>query len=131
MKNKKLDKIINNLVAASFVKDKLDNAFVKKTTLNLKKLKSNEAIYALEKYQKGLLRKIDETTLTIESEIKLSPGEINKIKKDLNSQYRILDTKFQLNPDLLGSLKLKIGDNLLDYSLKNNIKQLGDAIRGK
>ncbi|EKD90620.1 MAG: hypothetical protein ACD_30C00112G0061 [uncultured bacterium] len=129
-KSKKLVKLINNLVEASFTKGKLDDFFVKKTISNLKKLKSNEAIFALEKYKKGLGRKLNETTLSIESSAKLSPDEINKIKKDLYTKYSILNTTFLLNPSILGGLRLRIGDYLLDYSLKNSIKQIGDIVRG-
>lgn len=129
-KSKKLVKLINNLVDASFTKGKLNNFFVKKTFSNLKKLKSNEAIFALEKYKKGLERKINETTLSIESSTKLSPEEINKIKKDLYTKYLILNTTLLINPSILGGLRLRIGDYLLDYSLKNSIKQIGDAVRG-
>ncbi len=131
MKNKKINKLINNLVDASFIKGKLNNIFIKKTVTRLKNLKSDLAIFALEKYKKGLLRKLNETTLSIESPIKLSPKEIAGIKKSLNSSYTIHDSKFLLNPTILGGLRIKIGDYLLDYSLKNNIKQLGGVISGK
>lgn len=130
MKNKKLDKIISKLVLKSFKKGKMDLGYIKKTVSTLKKLSTSKSIYALVSYLKGLNTVKDKNTLIVESEVSLTPVQITSLKSRLLKEFNFTETVVKINPELLGGIKIKIGDTLLDYSIRNNIKQLGEIIRG-
>ena len=129
MKNKKIRTEINKLVEQSFKDGKADNAFITKVTSSLKKLNLTESMISLNLYAKGLKRKIAENTLTVESTISLSQSDLKTILKSLKREVFLIEQK--LNPSLLGGLRIKIGDELLDYSLKSKIDQLVKEIKGR
>ena len=128
MKNKKMQVEINKLVNQSFSGGKADEAFINRVTTSLKKLNLTEGIQTLNMYLKGLKRKIIENTLTVESAINLSPTELNSVKKMLNREVFAVEQK--LNPSLLGGLRLRIGDEFIDFSLKSKINQVKERIIG-
>ncbi len=129
-KNKRLLKLVNLAVTQSFEKGKLN---IKKVTIfvtGFKKLPSNQAIFALSEYLKGIKRVVAEHTAIIESPVKLSDVEINKIIKPLNSSFLILNSEFKVDPSLLGGVKVKIGDTVLDHSVSRKIEQVRKKITG-
>lgn len=128
-KNKHLLKLARQAVDASFDKGKLDARKVTNFIRAFKALSKDRAIYALENYKKGLSRVMEESTLTIYSPISLSQNEISKIKKLLTTNYRLLTTRLQKDPSLIGGLKFKIGDTIYDNSIKAKIGQIGEAIK--
>lgn len=128
MKNKKLQTEINKLVEQSFNRAKADEKFITKVTASLKKLNTAESVIALTLYLKGLKRKIAENTLIVESAIKLSNTELKSVEKMVKREvYRAEQV---LNPSLLGGLRIKIGDEFLDFSLKSRIHQVTQRIKG-
>ena len=83
---------------------------------------------AIQLYLKGLKRKIAENTLVVESAVKLSGNELKSVEKMLKREVYV--TEQQINPSLLGGLRLKIGDELLDFSIKSKINQVKERIQG-
>lgn len=127
MKNKKVQTEINKLVEQSFKGGKSDNAFIAKVTASLKKLTVIESTNALTLYLKGLKRKVAENTLVVESAVKLSPSELKSVEKLVKRE--VFATEQVITPSLLGGLRVKIGDELLDFSLKSKINQVAERIK--
>jgi F-type H+-transporting ATPase subunit delta len=124
--NKQLKKQIDLAVKASFNNGKLNE---KKALEFLKLFKQlPEAIQALSLYKKGLERELNKTTLVVESATPLSQGEIKKISDKMKSLYTIYSIHHTINPGLLGGLRVKIGDEILDDSLEAKIKEIRSAI---
>lgn len=117
---------INKLVNQSFTNGKADEAFINMVTSSLKKLNLTESLQTLNLYLKGLKRKIVENTLTVESAVTLSSTEINSVKKMLNREVFAVEQK--INSSLLGGLRLRIGDETIDFSLKSKINQVKERI---
>ena len=124
MKKKRLQTLVQRALKACFKKNKVDQVLVRKFASSFGKLSLGESIYALTLFKRGLGRLIDEQTLLIEAPVQLSRSDIKKIVKKFNSTFYILNSKFLLNPSLLGGLKLKIGDQVFDDTLKNRIDEL-------
>jgi F-type H+-transporting ATPase subunit delta len=128
MKNKKLQNEINKLVERSFMNGKADEKFIAKVIATLKKLSLAESLETLQLYQKGLKRKIEENTLVVESAVKLSSTELKMIEKMIKREVIAVEQK--INSSLLGGLRIKIGDEFLDFSLKSKINQVTNRIKG-
>lgn len=128
-KNKILDKLTVKLAQNSFKGDNLDETKVKLFVKDLSKLSRPLAIYALMSYLKQVKNILKSKTLEIESEEKLDKSQIEIINKTFAKSYKILKVEFLVNPLLLGGVKVRVGDMVYDYSLKNNLDQLKGVIQ--
>lgn len=113
----------------SFEKGKLNESKAKGFIETFKKLNLSEAIFCLETYQKLLKQELSKSQAIVSSASKLSRDEQNKISKRLNTAYFILNTNFQIDPSLLGGIKVKIGDTIFDDTVKSKINTVKEAIR--
>ncbi len=127
MKNKRTVNEINKLVNQSFKNGKADEEFITKVVSTIKKQPSADALQLLALYLKGLKRQIDQSTLVVESAVKLTQSELSGIEKLINRP--VFATEQKLNTSLLGGVQLKIGDEFLDYSLKSKIDRVKERIR--
>ncbi len=128
MKNKKLIIEINKLVEQSFNDGKADEVYINKVTTSLKKLSLAESMQSLMIYLQGLKRKVVENTLVVESAVKLSASELKSVENMLKKH--VYATEQIINPSLLGGLRVKIGDEFLDFSLQSKINQVANKIKG-
>jgi F-type H+-transporting ATPase subunit delta len=67
-------------------------------------------------------------TVLIESATELTAAESTKVTSDLAKEYgQNLVIQFKLNPQLLGGLRIKIGDDVLDGSVQGRLDRLSKA----
>lgn len=129
MINKKhLDKIIDRAVDASFDEGKINSKVVNRLVKDFKDMHLSDAIYTLSGYLKGLKRLLGQYTLEVESVIPPSRQQLSKIQKKIGKLFTIRQTKVTINPAILGGLRVKIGDTVLDYSVRNKLDQVKEAI---
>lgn len=127
-KNKRLLLLAQKAVLASFEKDKLNEKKVRSFTKAFSALPRYQAILSLSEFLKGIKRELSKRTLLVEATIPLSKPEVLKIKKSFHSKFSILNSIFILNPSLLGGIKVKIGDNVFDGSIKEKINEVKEII---
>lgn len=129
MKDKgRLKKIAAKSAKISFPQGKIKEDNVVSVVKNLKTLPRSQAIYAISKFIKGLKNKSREGNAVIESATPLSSKQINSIMSKLNNNFSVTGVENKINPELLGGIRVRIGDTVLDYSLKNKISQVGEVI---
>lgn len=63
-------------------------------------------------------------TATITSAIKLSSDQRKKLLEVLKKKYRVTELEEQVDPEILGGLKVTIGSMQLDLSVKNKLEAL-------
>lgn len=122
---KKLKKLAAKSVKLTFQSGKVHKITAEEVIKVLKTLPKAQAIYAISKFLKGLRRRGGETTATIESAVPLSKRQLSNIVKKLSQQFVITEVQNMVNPDLLGGIKIKIGDSVLDYSVQEKVSQIG------
>ena len=67
-------------------------------------------------------------TVLVESATELSAAEKTKISQSLSADYgQNLQFEYSINQDLLGGLRIKVGDDLLDGSVSGRIDRLSNA----
>lgn len=128
--NKQLKKDIGLAIKVSLDKGKVLPSKTAKFIKLFKGLPLPQAIQSLTLYKKGLSREIMAKTLIVESVIPLSGEDLGKIKKGASKNFSVLETKNILNKSLLGGLRIKIGDVLIDDSISGRIGQVKETIAG-
>jgi len=128
-KNTPIERIIPELVKVSFKENRLYKPKVDQIIKVLGNLSKGTAIRALTLYMKGLKQYLGQYRLTIESSVPLSKTQIDQIEKLINQTQPVFETEVNINPNLLGGIKIKIGDNVYDDSLTNKIEQVRERIR--
>lgn len=126
---KQLRKVVEQAVKNSAEDGKIMENQVKKYVTAFKKLSRSEAVAALSLYLKGIKRILGQHTLVVESAEKPSFHQVQMIKKTLNTKYIIHNTKLQLNPSLLGGIRVKIGDTIFEDSIRSRINQIKGVIK--
>lgn len=130
IKNKQLQKGVNELVELSFKDGKILESQVGKSIRLLKSLPVSEAIQALSEYLKELKRKEREHTMYIETTVPLSSNQVKKAKKIVEKKFKITKVLVNINPEILGGFKLRVGDEIWDESILGKINQIKEAIKG-
>lgn len=126
---RKLKKIAAKSVKLTFKTGKVNKITAEEVIRILKTLPRAQAIYAISKFLKGLRRRSGETTAIIESAVPLSRKQLERIIKKLSEEYVITEVQTRVNPDILGGVKIKIGDTILDYSIQEKVAQIGRIIQ--
>ncbi|MBI2020576.1 F0F1 ATP synthase subunit delta [Candidatus Daviesbacteria bacterium] len=121
---KNLQKLAEICVGECCKEGQINAQKVGKVLRQLKSLPTDQAIFTISEFLKGIKRKKSEYSLIVESASPLSRDEITKLGRLLRSKFVFSDIKNEVNPALLGGLRLKIGDQILDYSLQSKINQL-------
>lgn len=135
MKNNQLQKSIKKLIEVSFKDGRMVEAQVGKSIRILKSLPRSEAIQALSEYLKFLKMKEREHTLYIETTFPLTSAQIKKAKKVVEGKTTggelgrtITKVLVNINPEILGGFKLRVGDEIFDESVLGKINQVKEVI---
>lgn len=129
-KDRQLSKLIKQLVDLSFKDGKIVENQVVKAIKILKNLPGSKAILAMSEFLKVLKRKEREHTMYIETAIPLSSLQVNKMRRIVEKKVKISKVLVNMNPEILGGFKLRIGDEIWDESILGKINQIKEAIRG-
>ncbi|MBI4037145.1 F0F1 ATP synthase subunit delta [Candidatus Daviesbacteria bacterium] len=129
--NKQLRKTVDKLVEESFAPS--GQVVEKKVRLYIKALKNlplPKAIATLTFYKTGLKRDLQKSILEIETSTPLSKVQINQITKSFKNYHTVSSVQTTLNKQLLGGLKVRLGDMVFDDTIDQKIKQLKGVIYG-
>jgi len=76
----------------------------------------------------GLTKKLEQekSKVTVYSAIELTIEEKEALGKYLKTKTENSEIEYQVDKNLVGGLKIKIGDNLLDRSLAGKIEQISE-----
>lgn len=128
--SKQIKSIIDKTILVSFKNNKpLEKKALKFVNL-FKSQPRMEAIKILSEYLKRIKLRVNSTTMIVESTIPLSKKHQDIIKKKMTPGFTITNSEFKLNPELLGGLKIKLGDDIYDDSIRSRIYQVKEAIAG-
>ncbi|MEK7617261.1 MAG: F0F1 ATP synthase subunit delta [Patescibacteria group bacterium] len=127
-KSKLLQKTIIKLVEASFKDGKMLESQITRSIKLLKSLPKADAIRALSEYLKQLKRKERAHTMVLETAINLSPAQINRARKIIDKKVKITKVKVNINPEILGGFRLRVGDEVWDESLVGKLNQVKEVV---
>ena len=126
---KEARKISKELFRASFANGKLDAARVRMCAKEVASRKPRHYIDILKNYLRLVRLETEKHNAIIESATPLEPQTANRVAADLRTKYGAdLATDFKINTDLLGGLRIKIGSDVWDGSVRNRLARLGDEL---
>lgn len=128
MKKVSSQKMINKLAKASFKDCRIIESNVIRSIKLLKMQPKSQAIPALCEYLKSLKMIQRNHTLYIETVAPLSTNQLNKIKKIVEKKTKITKIVTRINPEILGGLKLQVGDEVWDESVLAKLNQVKEVI---
>ena len=123
--NKESRRLARELIRASFTDGQLDGGRVTALVKSLTDKKPRNYLNALGEYQRLLRLEIEKRTATIESASELSPDVARTTVDSLKKKYGPdLATKFVVNPELLGGMRIRVGSDVWDSSVRNRLQRL-------
>ena len=91
--------------------------------------KPRHYVDALKDYQRLIRLETEKRHALIESATQLNSALANQIETNLRRRYGDdLTIEFRTSPDLLGGLRIKIGDEVWDGSIKTRLRKLQEQL---
>jgi F-type H+-transporting ATPase subunit delta len=123
--NKETRQLSKQLLRASFVDGQLDRSRVSSVVKSLIEKKPRHYIQVLEAYKRLLRLEVEKRTATIETATELAPEAGQKIVENLKRRYgKDLTAQFAVNPELLGGMRIRVGSDVWDSSVRNRLQRL-------
>ncbi len=117
------------LFKQSFREGKLDQERITEMVESVLANKPRHHVDVLQDYQRLLRLEQEKRHAVIESASPLNRSVGDQVVNNLKSRYGDdLDVEFRTNPELLGGMRVKIGDDVWDGSVRNRLRQLQEQI---
>jgi F-type H+-transporting ATPase subunit delta len=122
---KQARQITREMLRHSFTSNKLDEEKITEMVQSVIARKPRHYVDVLKDYQHLLHLEVEKRRAVIESATPLNRSVGDQIVANLRARYgEDLATEFRTNPELLGGLRIKIGNDVWDGSVKNRLNQL-------
>ena len=123
--NKETRQLSKELLRASFTDGQLDSGRVSSLIKSLIERKPRHFIQVLEAYKRLLRLEVEKRTATIETATELAPEAGAQIVENLKRKYgNDLAARFVVNKDLLGGMRIRVGSDVWDSSVRNRLHRL-------
>lgn len=123
--NKESRKICKELFRSSFTDGKLDAGKVMRLVNSVADTKPRHYLDILKNYQRLVRLEAEKSHAVIESAIPLDEAVNSKIIRDLRAKHGAdLSTEFKVSPGLIGGLRIKIGSDVWDGSVRHRLDRL-------
>jgi F-type H+-transporting ATPase subunit delta len=122
---KEARQLSRQLFRLSLTDNRLDRAKVHSIVQTVLTEKPRHYLGALEAYQRLLRLEIAKRHAVIESATALSEEISSNVVHSLKQKYGDdLTTEFKLNPDLIAGMRIRIGSDVLDGSVRSRLARL-------
>jgi F-type H+-transporting ATPase subunit delta len=122
-------KISRQLLRRSFTNGMLDQEKMSEMVESVLANKPRHYVDVLKDYQRLVRLEVEKRYAIIESATPLNRSVGDQILTNLKARYgEDLTTEFRTNPDLLGGLRIRIGDDVWDGSVRNRLNQFQEKL---
>jgi F-type H+-transporting ATPase subunit delta len=123
--NKEVRQLSKELLRASFRDGQLDSGRIASLVKSLIEKKPRNYIKVLDAFKRLLRLEVEKRTATIETATELSPDAGQQIVENLKRRYgNDLASRFVVNPELLGGMRIRVGSDVWDSSVRNRLHRL-------
>lgn len=123
--NKEMRRLSRELLRASFTDGQLDQGKVAALVQSLAEKKPRHYIAILENYKRLLRLEVEKRHARIESAVELTPEASGQIVGNLQRRYgQDLTTEFVVDPAVLGGLRIRVGSDVWDGTVRNRLARL-------
>ncbi|NNE92219.1 MAG: H(+)-transporting ATPase [Verrucomicrobiales bacterium] len=129
--SKEAQRTARKLLEATVGKDgAIDAAIVRKVVKTLNDEKPRGYLGVIEAYWRLVRLELEKNHAVIECASELGSSMMESVESDLKSKYGAqLTTEFRVNPDLLGGMRIKVGSDVWDGSVKERLARLEEKFK--
>lgn len=127
--SKEARRVSRSLFRLCMVNGKLDDARVRDVVAKVAASKPRGYIGMLENFKNLVANELSRSVAVVESATALDSATQSQLQAGLNAKYgRPLSLTFSVNPELLGGLRVKVGADVWDGSVKARLAALQAAL---
>ena len=112
------------LFRSCFVNGRLDEGRVRQAVKLLAEKKPRDYVGILSRLHRLVKLELEQRAAHVESAVALSPDVQAEVAARLKGLYGELELSFAQDPSLLGGLRIQVGSDLYDGSVKMRLEQL-------
>lgn len=113
------------LFRSSFTDSKLDSSKVRTIAQKIAEAKPRHYVDILKDYQRLVRLEVEKRHAVIESAAELDESTRTQLETTLRSKYgNDLTTEFKVTPELIGGLRVRIGSDVWDSSVRERLSRL-------
>ena len=123
--NKEIRQLSRKMVQASFTDSQIDRGKVVSLVDSLIAQKPRNYIAVLKNYKRLLRLEVEKRRAIIETASEVHPAIRSDIVANLKNKYgNDLSTEFRVDPPLLGGMRIRVGNDVWDGSVRNRLERL-------
>jgi F-type H+-transporting ATPase subunit delta len=123
--NKEIRQLSRKMLQASFTDGQLDPGRIASLVDSLVTQKPRNYIDVLKNYKRLLRLELEKRHATIETASEVDPAIRSEIEANLKSKYgNDVSTEFHVDPQLLGGMRIRVGSDVWDGSVRNRLERL-------
>ena len=123
--NKEIRRLSRKMLQASFTDGQLDPGRISSLVDSLITQKPRNYIEVLKNYRRLLRLELEKRHATVETSSEVDPAIRSDIVANLKSKYgNDLSTEFHIDPELLGGMRVRVGNDVWDGSVRNRLERL-------
>ena len=127
--NREIRRLSRDMLRASFTDGQLDQGKIASLVQSLIEKKPRHHIAILENYKRLIRLEVEKRHARIESAGELSNEVRSRIVASLQRKYgNDLTTEFAVIPELLGGLRIRVGSDVWDGSVRNRLQRLEENL---
>lgn len=113
------------LFRVCMVDGRLDESRVRLVTGQLIETKPRGYMGILDAFARQIRAEVEKQRATVESATALEPAQQQQLQQSLNAKYgREISLAFSLKPELLGGIRVRVGSDVWDGSVKARLEGL-------
>ena len=123
--NKEIRQLSREMLRASFTDGQIDRGKITSLVQSLIARKPRRCLDILQYYKRLVRLEIEKRHARIESSTEVSPETSARIVESFKKKRgRDLTTEFIINPELLGGVRIRVGSDVWDGSVRNRLERL-------
>ena len=123
--NKEIRQVSRKMLQASFTDGQLDPGRISSLVDSLVTRKPRNYVDALKNFKRLLRLELEKRHATIETASEVDSAVRSEIEANLKSKYgNDLSTEFQVDRELLGGMRIRVGNDVWDGSVRNRLERL-------
>ena len=123
--NKATCRLSREMLRASFTDGQLDPGRIKSLVDSLIEKKPRHYVNVLKNYRRLLRLEVEKRRARVETASEVDPVVSSELVTNLRKKYGTdLTTEFVVNPELLGGMRIRVGNDVWDGTVRNRLERL-------
>ena len=123
--NKEIRRLSREMLRASFTDGQLNSGRIAAFVDSLIARKPRNYIHVLKNYRRLLRLEVEKRRARIETASEVDREATSKVIENLKKKYgNDLTTEFVVDPQLLGGMRIRVGSDVWDGTVRNRLEQL-------